>query len=299
MSKRRVAYYLFDNACDYEYCKEANESIHPMQPFRLELTNELVYKYGLNKKMVVLKADGASKIDMTQFHSEDYIDYLCHYKLYEKNITKTKSKAISRYNIYDDNGYFKNAYEFCSKYTGASISAARKINQKEADICINWAGGLHHALHSLASGFCFVNDAVLCIMELLKFHSRVLYLDIDCHHGDGVSEAFFLTNRVMNVSFHAFEEDFFPETGSLDEIGYGLGKKYNICVPLLRNCSDDSYLSIFKPVMRSVMERFRPEAIVMQCGADSLGGDRIGILNLSTRGHGECVKFIKSRNTLS
>lgn len=136
-------------------------------------------------------------------------------------------------------------------------------------------------------------------MELLKFHSRVLYLDIDCHHGDGVSEAFFLTNRVMNVSFHAFEEDFFPETGSLDEIGYGLGKKYNICVPLLRNCSDDSYLSIFKPVMRSVMERFRPEAIVMQCGADSLGGDRIGILDLSTRGHGECVKFIKSRNTLS
>ena len=72
----------------------------------------------------------------------------------------------------------------------------------EADIAINWSGGLHHAKKREASGFCYVNDIVICILELLRVYTRVLYVDIDVHHGDGVEEAFFLTNRVMTVSFH-------------------------------------------------------------------------------------------------
>ena len=67
------------------------------------------------------------------------------------------------------------------------------------DVCINWAGGLHHAKKSEASGFCYVNDIVLAILELLKHHQRVLYIDIDIHHGDGVEEAFYTTDR------HGFE----------------------------------------------------------------------------------------------
>jgi acetoin utilization deacetylase AcuC-like enzyme len=75
------------------------------------------------------------------------------------------------------------------------------ISQK-TDIAINWAGGLHHAKKKEASGFCYVNDIVLCILELLKFYPRVIYIDVDVHHGDGVEEAFYLTNRVMTVSYH-------------------------------------------------------------------------------------------------
>jgi histone deacetylase 1/2 len=67
---------------------------------------------------------------------------------------------------------------------------------------LNWAGGMHHAKKAEASGFCYVNDIVLAILELLKTHARVLYVDIDIHHGDGVEEAFYLTDRVMTVSFH-------------------------------------------------------------------------------------------------
>lgn len=67
---------------------------------------------------------------------------------------------------------------------------------------INWSGGYHHAKKTEASGFCYINDIVLCILELLKAYPRVLYLDIDVHHGDGVEEAFFHTNRVFTVSFH-------------------------------------------------------------------------------------------------
>lgn len=81
-----------------------------------------------------------------------------------------------------------------------------------SEICINWGGGLHHAKKSEASGFCYVNDIVLGILELLKYHQRVLYIDIDVHHGDGVEEAFYTTDRVMTVSFHKYGE-YFPGTG--------------------------------------------------------------------------------------
>lgn len=103
----------------------------------------------------------------------------------------------------------------------------------------SWSGGLHHAKRNAASGFCYVNDIVLAILELLKYHARVLYIDIDIHHGDGVEEssplksvqsllttrAFYTTDRVMTVSFHKFGEGFFPGTGDLDDIGIGRGKR--------------------------------------------------------------------------
>lgn len=91
---------------------------------------------------------------------------------------------------------------------------AVKLNHGESDIAINWAGGLHHAKKSEASGFCYINDIVLAILELLKYHARVLYIDIDIHHGDGVEEAFYTTDRVMTVSFHKYGE-YFPGTGDI------------------------------------------------------------------------------------
>ena len=94
------------------------------------------------------------------------------------------------------------------------MASAVKLNKQSADIAINWAGGLHHAKKSEASGFCYVNDIVLAILELLKYHQRVLYIDIDIHHGDGVEEAFYTTDRVMTVSFHKYGE-YFPGTGDL------------------------------------------------------------------------------------
>jgi len=89
---------------------------------------------------------------------------------------------------------FEGLYEFSSISSGGSIDAAVQLNTQNSDICINWAGGLHHAKKCEASGFCYVNDIVLGILELLKYHNRVLYIDIDVHHGDGVEEAFYLSN---------------------------------------------------------------------------------------------------------
>lgn len=122
----------------------------------------------------------------------------------------------------EDCPVFDGIFEFSQISAGGSLAAAHKINRGECDIAINWAGGLHHAKKSEASGFCYVNDIVLGILELLRFHERVLYIDIDIHHGDGVEEAFYTTDRVMTCSFHKFGE-FFPGTGDLNVIFHFLG----------------------------------------------------------------------------
>jgi histone deacetylase 1/2 len=154
---------------------------------------------------------------------------------------------------------------------------------------------LHHAKKSEASGFCYVNDCVLAILELLKHHQRVLYIDIDIHHGDGVEEAFYTTNRVMTASFHKFGE-YFPGTGDVQDVGAESGKNYAINFPLKDGMDDASFRSIFRPVIGKIMEVFQPGAVVLQCGADSLSGDRLGCFNLSIKGHADCVEYVKSFN---
>ncbi len=119
-----------------------------------------------------------------------------------------------------------------------------------------------------------------------------MYLDIDVHHGDGVEEAFFCTNRVMTVSFHQYGKDFFPGTGHHDSIGESDGKFYSLNVPLYPGISDEMFLDLFKDVMTQVIDKYRPDAIVMQCGADSLNEDKLGQFNLSTHGHGACVEYM-------
>jgi histone deacetylase 1/2 len=135
---------------------------------------------------------------------------------------------------------FDGLYEFCQISTGGSVAGAVKLNKQQADIAINWAGGLHHAKKSEASGFCYVNDIVLAILELLKYHQRVLYIDIDIHHGDGVEEAFYTTDRVMTVSFHKYGE-YFPGTGDLRDIGAGRGKYYAVNFPMRDGIDDECY----------------------------------------------------------
>lgn len=194
----------------------------------------------------------------------------------------------------DDCPAFTGLFSFCEQYAGASLAAARKLCIGTTDIAMNWSGGLHHAKKGEASGFCYVNDIVLAILELLRVHPRVLYIDIDIHHGDGVQEAFYRSNRVLTVSFHKYAEYFFPGTGAISETGLNEGKYFSLNVPLSDGIDDDSYVSLFKSVIEPTITTFRPSAVVLQCGADSLGSDRLGTFNLSIKAHGECVRFIKS-----
>lgn len=130
--------------------------------------------------------------------------------------------SMVRFNFGEDCPVFEGLYDFCRLYSTGSVLAARSLNKGESDIAINWAGGLHHAKKNEASGFCYINDCVLGILELLKRFERVLYLDIDIHHGDGVEEAFYTTPRVLTCSLHKFG-DYFPGTGCLSDVGISGG----------------------------------------------------------------------------
>eukprot|EP01112_Ceratiomyxa_fruticulosa_P007684 TRINITY_DN1993_c0_g2_i1.p1 TRINITY_DN1993_c0_g2~~TRINITY_DN1993_c0_g2_i1.p1 ORF type:complete len:412 (+),score=70.32 TRINITY_DN1993_c0_g2_i1:255-1490(+) len=287
MSKK-VAYFYDTDVGNYYFGQG-----HPMKPHRIRMAHNLLLNYNILNLMKTYKPRRASEVEMSRFHSDDYIDFL---KTVAPDNMESQLHKLKRFNIVEDCPVYDGMFQFCQISAGGSIDGAAKLNHGNNDICINWAGGLHHAKQKEASGFCYVNDIVLGILELLKYHQRVLYIDIDVHHGDGVEEAFYTTDRVMTVSFHKFG-DFFPGTGDLGDIGIGKGKNYSVNFPLKDGISDFAYLEeVFKPVIRHVVDWYRPEAIVLQCGADSLAGDRLGCFNISSKAHGECVSFVKKFN---
>ena len=287
MPKQIVSYYYTEDTGHRYYGPG-----HPMKPFRMKLAHHLILTYGLYRKMECFRPHRASAEELAAFHSDDYVDFL-------RRVSPANAKAFApqmqKFNCgeFTDCPVFDNLYDFCQTYAGASIDGAVRLNHGLADVAINWAGGLHHAKKCEASGFCYVNDIVLAILELLKHHARVLYIDIDVHHGDGVEEAFFTTDRVMTLSFHKFG-DFFPGTGALRDVGARAGKYYSVNFPLNDGIDDESYEGVFKPVLQKVMEVYRPGAVVLQCGADSLTGDRLGCFNLTLKGHAECVRFVRA-----
>ena len=203
---------------------------HPMKPHRIRMTHNLLLNYGLYRKMEIYRPHKATQEEMTKFHSDDYIRFL---RSIRPDNMSEYNKQMQRFNVGEDCPVFDGLYEFCQLSGGGSVASAVKLNKQAADIAINWAGGLHHAKKSEASGFCYVNDIVLAILELLKYHQRVLYIDIDIHHGDGVEEAFYTTDRVMTVSFHKYGE-YFPGTGDL-----------RVSMPAITYDSDHEVTSIF------------------------------------------------------
>ncbi|KAI5170731.1 histone deacetylase 1/2 [Nematocida sp. LUAm3] len=281
---RKISYFYDQEIGNYKYA-----SGHPMKPHRIRMTHSLLVNYAIFKRMNLYQPVPATFEDLTRFHSDDYIDFL---RTITKENAETREKELSKYNMIEDCPVFEGLYDYCRSTSGASIQGALHINEEECDIAINWSGGLHHAKRREASGFCYVNDIVLGILELLRYNERVMYIDIDVHHGDGVEEAFYCSDRVMTISFHMHGE-FFPGTGAVSDIGIDKGRGYSINVPLNSGIDDVTYLSIFKPIIGDSVEKFRPNVIVLQCGADSLAGDRIGCFNLTHKGHASCVEFVK------
>ncbi|OHS98646.1 Histone deacetylase 2 [Tritrichomonas foetus] len=281
----RIVYFYDEDVGNFFYAPN-----HPMKPHRIRMAHNLILSYDLHKKMRCLRPIRATATDMTRFHTDEYIQFL---QMATPENTNNQVGLSEKFNVGEDSPVFDGLFEFCQISAGGSISAARELNSGRADIAINWAGGLHHAKKAEASGFCYVADCVLGILELLERYDRVMYIDIDIHHGDGVEEAFYTIDRVLTVSFHKYG-DFFPGTGHVEDVGIGRGKHYAVNIPLKDGMDDESYRQLFQPIIRHLIEWYRPQAILLQCGSDSLTGDRLGCFNLTIKGHAECVKFVKS-----
>ncbi|KAK3705899.1 histone deacetylase [Vermiconidia calcicola] len=292
---------------------------HPMKPWRLTLTKHLVLGYGLQYAMDTYEAVPAGKDQVRAFHDPDYVDFLaqvspqtfsdlCEMSRFQSHIPpkhEHDTVDLGPFNLSTSPGadcpVFDGMSTYLFLYTGATLAATHQLTTGQSDIAINWSGGLHHAHRAEASGFCYINDIVLAILDMLRIYTRVLYIDIDVHHGDGVEEAFQRQPRVMTLSYHRYGpyddtgHKFFPGTGDITDVGLKgtVGEHFALNVPIPSGIDDRQYKYLFESVTGRAIEAFKPSAIVLQCGADSLGGDRLGQFNLNIRQHGECVAFAK------
>eukprot|EP00918_Siedleckia_nematoides_P044389 GHVU01097097.1.p1 GENE.GHVU01097097.1~~GHVU01097097.1.p1 ORF type:complete len:436 (-),score=96.72 GHVU01097097.1:241-1548(-) len=285
--KSRVCYYYDDEIGNFHYGLG-----HPMKPHRVRMTHDLIEAYNMHTMLDRMYPAIPSDEVVTRFHSDEYVEFL---KTISLDNQADFLDGMHRFNVGEgDCPIFDGLWEFCGLYTGGSVGGAHRLIEGRHDVAVNWAGGLHHGKKHEASGFCYVNDCVLAALELLKFKHRVLYVDIDVHHGDGVEEAFFTSPRVMTVSFHKYG-DYFPGTGSVEDIGVDRGKGYSVNVPLFNGCDDETFTWLFERVMDLVLLHFDPEAVILQSGADSLSGDRLGCFNLSLEGHSHASQWLRRK----
>jgi acetoin utilization protein AcuC len=175
------------------------------------------------------------------------------------------------------------------------MQGAKLVADQAVQVAFNIAGGLHHAQADRASGFCYMNDPALAILYLMDRGFRVMYLDIDAHHGDGVQWAFYEEPRVLTVSFHQDGRTLFPGTGSVTETGKGKGLGYAVNVPMLPGTADDVFWEGFSTIVPDLMECFRPDVIVSQLGVDSFAEDPLASLQLTTDSFCRVISFLTDR----
>src|SRR5205814_5260075 len=146
------------------------------------------------------------------------------------------------------------------------------------------AGGWHHAWAERASGFCIYNDISVAIAHVLRScEAKVLYIDFDVHHGDGVQRSFYDEPRVMTVSLHETGRYLFPGTGDILELGRGLGRGYSVNLPLAPFTEDDSYIEVMNALLPPLVMSFAPDVIISQHGCDTHAWDPLTHLELTTR----------------
>jgi acetoin utilization protein AcuC len=164
---------------------------------------------------------------------------------------------------------------------GGTLLASRLVATGQVCRAFNPAGGLHHARHNRAGGFCPFNDLVIAVRALQVEHGveRIAIVDLDGHHGDG-TEALLLDEPILTVSMHRYDGRFYPGTGSASDTGRGAGLGYNLNVPLERGTNGEAYLAAFDRLVEPAVRRYRPEIILVQVGADSHTADPLVHLRL-------------------
>ena len=264
---------------------------HPMKPVRLRYTYELLEAYGAfdapNVSLVSPRV--ASNDELLWYHSPEYIEAVRRLNNEDFSVDQLKFNFGP-----GDNPAYQGIYDASALSTGATMTAVELLLSDEVDAAFSISGGLHHAMPSYAYGFCVFNDPVIGIKRLLAQGMKVAYVDIDCHHGDGVQHAFYDTDGVMTISLHESGAFLFPGTGHTQEIGAGRGRGYSVNVPLYPYTTDEVYLWAVREVAMPLLRRFRPDVLVTQLGIDSHFRDPITHLALSVQGHAAVVEELGS-----
>ena len=262
---------------------------HPLAPVRVKLTIELASALGVLGLPSVSLAVPASASDAELS--------LVHDPAYLQAVRRAGSDSgagggggpgagaggYGRFGLgTPDNPVFPGMHEASALVAGGTLAAARAVWDGSVPHAGNVAGGLHHAMRAAASGFCVYNDPAIAIAWLLQAGaSRVAYVDVDVHHGDGVQAAFYDDPRVLTISLHEHPATLFPGTGLPSETGTGAGRGFAVNVALPAGTGDAGWLRAFDAIVPPLVESFRPEVLVSQHGCDTHRLDPLAHLALS------------------
>jgi acetoin utilization protein AcuC len=232
-----------------------------------------------------LAPEPATDAELEWLHSADYVATVRRFS------TDPDEPPIAGIGPGDDPA-FAGMHEAAAIVAGGSIRAMEVILRGDVEHAYQPGGGLHHAMRSRASGFCIYNDVALAIARARREGLRVLYIDLDVHHGDGVQALHYDDPAVMTISFHESGRSLFPGTGSISEMGEGTAAATSVNVPLEPGCGPEAWLAAVRAVLPALAAAFGPDVIVSQHGADGHVWDPLAHLSLTTTAMGEAARLV-------
>ena len=249
---------------------------HPFSPLRVEMVIDLLHELDIPINFIEPEPVKAEELEV--IHSKDYIQVV---EALSKGENSDKAETFGFGS--QDNPIVLGMAEGARYQAGGTLLGAKLLVENKASKVLQFGGGFHHAHKSLAAGFCIYNDLALAIKYMTDRGWHVAYLDVDVHHGDGVQEMFYSDENVMTISMHESGEYLFPGTGWLYELGQGMGRSMKLNLPLEPFTEGDSYLEVLEGTVIPALEWFRPDAIVIQTGADPHFSDPLADLLLTTQ----------------
>lgn len=258
---------------DYNFGPE-----HPFSPLRQQMLTDLLVRLGHDASAFV-EPPPATREEVRSVHAEALVEQV---EAASAGAARPEANQFGLGTM--DVPVFDGMDDAARALVGGTLHAARMVADGEADEVLQLGGGLHHAQHALASGFCVYNDLSVAIRELRRRGLRVAYLDVDVHHGDGVQWIHYDERDVLTISLHEAGRYLFPGTGAVRELGEGDGHGYTLNVPLEPATTDASYLEAFEAVVPHALSWFQPDVLVVQCGADNHYRDPLADLLMTTAG---------------
>ncbi len=277
-------YYVYSN--DFQSYK-FNES-HPFNQRRVELTTDLLKMSGALKDSHIIPPRIATDEEIGLIHDPNYIE-----AVKKAGYGELSEDVANNYGLgTEDVPIFPNMHGASALLVGGTLTAVDLVMEGKADHALSLGGGLHHGFRGKASGFCIYNDSAIAIKYMQqKYGVKVLYIDTDAHHGDGVQWSFYDDPNVCTFSIHETGRYLFPGTGNVSEKGQGQGYGTSFNIPVDAFTEDESFLECFVTAIREVTEFFKPDVIISQNGVDSHVLDPLTHLSTTMRVYREIPKL--------
>lgn len=260
MNKNAV-FVFSEDQLDYKFSET-----HPFNQKRLTLTVDLLKEMNALSPSDIVIPRVATDEELSLVHDPGYIEIVKKASLETTETSKYESYGIGT----EDTPIFPHMHEASASLVGATLTAVDYVMEGKSLHALNLGGGLHHGFKGRASGFCIYNDSSVAIKYMQqKYNARVLYIDTDAHHGDGVQWSFYDEPNVCTVSIHETGRYLFPGTGNITERGTGEGYGTSFNFPIDAFTEDESFLEIYRTALREIVESFKPDVILSQNGADA------------------------------